>query len=505
MSLAANQARRRQWIEIAPVALLAASAVLALVLVGVNRPGWSNAATTYALAAGLAAVLAGLVWSVVRRGGAIALLSPVALACFVHFFLGYVTPILAADLGDGIFVKTANWTRQADPVPLMNRTLILAILCALAIGAGFHAPLSRRLAAGIAERLRRTGWIRRAPEANFVVLIAMLGIAVGAVLIQVRLGVFGYSSNYQALFEFAAYRRVLDLCVSLLALCLFLLALRAFAQGRAGRPSYGSYLLMMAVFGIHIAIGLLTGFKGQVVMPAVIVGVAYFMIYRRAPLILGVLGVVLLVFAYSVVEPFRELRYARSNFQSNSLASIVNTMMEAGQTERSGSPNTGRRFLQRSELISPTSAALQHADGLRAAGERAPHFAEAIVLAPALAFVPRAIWPDKPIYQFGKWFAMSVLRQPATMINSVGMGPISYFNYMGGFLAALAGFFAIGVLMRLLWSGLTPLGAGGWLMYLAVLQPLVTLPGEVGPVFTGIIQMLPLAMLAQYVVLRRSP
>src|SRR5690606_30957740 len=75
MSLAANQGRGRPWIEIAPVALLAASAGLALVLVGVSRPGWSNAATTYALAGGLAAVLAGLVWSVIRQGGAIALLS----------------------------------------------------------------------------------------------------------------------------------------------------------------------------------------------------------------------------------------------------------------------------------------------------------------------------------------------------------------------------------------------------------------------------------------------
>lgn len=482
-------------------ALVAGAAALLAVAAPEEWPGLSTSFLLVALIAAVLAIFIAMTW---RREGSIALLTPPLMASVVHFLPSYLVPILMTVFVDDTMLNTSQFTGDTNPVPWVNRTLALVLACAVAMWAGYLWPAGVRIADLARAKLARTGWIRREFRPNVPVLFVMLVISIAAFLIEVRLGVYGYSSDPGSLIRYAKYRSFLDYGLNLLDLGLFLVAMRSFDR------AYGSFKVfwqvsLWAMFLLHLSFGILSGFKGQVIVPAVIIGVAYFISFRRTPWHLIAATVALIVIAYSVIEPFRDLRNASGTFQSNSLASITQTMLDARELRSRRNDKVARLTVARTDLIAPTSAAMRHADYLAVSGGEKPPFLKTILEAPVLAFVPRFVWHGKPTFQIGYWFATAALGQPATMMNSVGMGPISYFYYIGGGFAAVVGFFIIGIIMRVVWSTFVPLGAGGWIFYLAMLQPLATLQSEVGPVFVKMIQLVLPLLFIQWIALRPAP
>jgi len=493
-------------IDAASGLLLCLSISGAIIILAWGAPLWPG----IRLSIGLAIVLTlYLVWEIrreLRRGGAIALLSPPVLASMLHFFLSYAAPILAIQLTDDFCVRLAAWSGVTEPAELINLVMYLVIGCAIALWFGYRSMLARSGAEFVRAELGRMGFIRHRISPNMPVLILMGIVSLLATLTEIRLGVFGYSSNYDALFGQAQYRQLLASAADMMGLCLFLIAVSTFRGGLGKRRHTLLYPLMLSIFALQVTTGFLTGFKGAVVMPGLIVTVAYYIVHRRIPKEWVLISIALIFMAYAVVEPFRVLRNQNANFDSTSLSAIAGTVVDAASQDHSdsssGAYSTATQFVNRFELVSVTGTGIHYAATRDGLGPNAPSFLGSLLAAPFVWFIPRALWSGKPIYQFGLWFAQTVLDDAIGMRNSVGMGPISYFYFIGGPFACLVGFFLFGVFMRLLYQGLTPLGAGGWIMYLSVTSTLAVIPGEVGPAFAGIFQSLFFSAIAQWLALR---
>jgi len=84
------------------------------------------------------------------------------------------------------------------------------------------------------------------------------------------------------------------------------------------------------------------------------------------------------------------------------------------------------------------------------------------------------------------------------------MGPIGYLYMAGGIFAVILGFTGFGMLQAIIFEGIGRGGAGGLIIYLSVASTLVGIPTSFGPAVTGVLRMLPLAFVIQWLLLSRG-
>lgn len=111
---------------------------------------------------------------------------------------------------------------------------------------------------------------------------------------------------------------------------------------------------------------------------------------------------------------------------------------------------------------------------------------------------------SKSFINDGHWFNTEVLGADPRSTTAVGMGPISYLYFVGGMVAVWIGFFLLGVVQRVAFSSLLPLGAGGWIVYLGMLSLLAIPISNVSAGIGGLLRMLPFLIIAQLLLLKRS-
>jgi hypothetical protein len=330
-----------------------------------------------------------------------------------------------------------------------------------------------------------------------------MALAVGAWLLQIELGVFGYSADRARLEETAAIRAWLDMANNGAKLVLVVFAIAVFSERYRRSPAIWAAFSVLILW--EVAVGILSGFKSQVVAPAIAAALGYYVVRRRAPLRWIAAAGVLLFMAYAIVQPFRDLRYSSREFDGRSLRSIAGTVVVAATSEDGGEEEQTffDALVGRQDLMTPTAVALAF-ENERGLPPGSPDFLDDLLMAPLNAYVPRFVWPTKRPAQVGLWFNIEVLGAPATSYTSVAMGPVAYFNFAGGLVAVFIGFFLLGVLQRSALESLASNGAGGILIFLALLPSLVILSDDVSGLIAGILRMLPFLLLAQLLLLRRT-
>jgi hypothetical protein len=487
-----------------PVYLLAASAFFLIIMSVVGSDTWENEWVPVALAALLSGYLAWEVRREVLVYGTTALLSPAVLASIVHFYMSYCTPMMGLPFDDNIIQLTIFWTKDWQIMGWISYAMMLVCVSAFAFWRGYRCFLGGAIGDTLKRGAQGTGLIRPYWNVNLPVVFLMIAVSVSARIIQISTGIFGYTANAEALTELAAYRSYLDYAAGLGTLSLFLIAMQTFSpqKGQKFMP------LLLTCLLLEIGFGFMAAFKGQVIVPVIIVGAAYFMTRGRFPIRWAIAGIVMIYAAFAIVEPYRNQASNPNNRSDQvSVGSILGGLQDAYTTasnDDSGKrENAAVQFFRRSELVSVTSTGVRYRDTVQDLGPDAPDFVGAVVFAPIHAVVPRLIWADKPIYEFGQWFDYRVTGRYKYGVSSTGMGPVSYLYFMGGIPVVVLGFFGFGILYRALFVGLTSLGAGGWLVYFALLPILAAIYSEIGPTLAGLIQMIPLAILLQAVVLKK--
>jgi len=254
--------------------------------------------------------------------------------------------------------------------------------------------------------------------------------------------------------------------------------------------------------------GAMSGFKSQVFMPFVYYGIAYFVATKRIPVVAVVAAGVALVISYQVIQPYRTYLYENNVGGRADVGILMDALEESGRQkdELTNTDQTmGTQIFSRFDLLGMTAAGLSYAEAGRINAEEQSRFGQGIVLAPVMAYIPRAIWKDKPVFATGVWFNQNVLGRSDDVSTSVGMGPVTYLYYAGGAIAVFFGFAFFGAFQAVLFEGVARSGFGGLLVYFGVANSLVFIPSDFGPMLGGVLKILPLVVAAQYVLLQVRP
>lgn len=385
--------------------------------------------------------------------------------------------------------------------PWMNKMMFLVILAACAMWAGYASQFATKLAQKMRQSKPLAKILIKSVSVNRSAIYLALGISVAARLVQISLGVYGYSADYDQLIAGAAYREYLSMAESLGKLALVAAAIQCFAPAV---PRLKDILLLLVITLFEVAFGFLGGFKSQVVMPFIVLAVVHYSQRNRFPrwFIPVVIGSLLL--AYAVIEPFRKARVADVGFVGTDIASIASTMATAKSSPSVDMivvPSPVLSILSRFNLTWIASLGLEYAE-TRELPQGSPAFLTNLLLSPAYAVIPRTLWPSKPLETTGLWYTNEVMG--LDIVSATGMSPFTYLYFAGGTLAVVLGFFMVGVVQRGLFEGLLHFGGGGMIVFLGLLPFLGNIDSAFNSFFMSIIRYAPALIIAQYFILDRS-
>ena len=385
--------------------------------------------------------------------------------------------------------------------PWMNQLMFLVVLGALAMWLGYGSWMGRKLGRMLQKSRFLDQWMTTSTRVNHPVIYACIVLSLGARLLMIKLGVYGFSSDYDQLIAGAAYTQYLTMAESLGQLALLGIAIQCFASSRS---TLLDRQLLALVLVYEVAFGFLSGFKSQVFMPFILVGLACYSQRGRFPRWVIPAVVVGLMAAYAVIEPFRVARHEDATFDGTSLGSIVTTMLTAssGASNDEEGPNTALSILARINLTYVASRGIEHA-ATSTLSEGSPTFLRDILLAPAHAIIPRILWEAKPFQNIGLWYTFEVMGWGDDILSSTAMSPFTYLNFAGGPIAVVLGFLSVGIIQRALFDGLRGFGGGGVIVLFGLLRNLVLIDSAFNTFFAAIIRFLPLFIWAQYLLLYR--
>lgn len=433
-----------------------------------------------------------------RRQKALYLVNPTVLASFLTFALAFGASNIALYSLPSHVLSTVGMPPEATRS--MNLVMLLVVLGALSMWLGYRSAVAKRVA-GMLARIR---FLRRVLRRQFHMRNSFLALCVVLSLLSrflmMKLGVYGYSSSYDQLYALAAYREYLNVGDSLGKLALLGAALQYYSP--EARKPYSRWLLLFLV-SVEAFFGFLSGFKSEVVMPFVVVGLCAYFQGRHLPRWLLPSLIVGTVVAYLIIEPFRVARNVSGGFQNTNPAYIVSTMLDSvtkAATGIPGAPPIWLSILSRVNMTYIASRGMQFVQRGPLPPD-APHFLSNILLSPFLAVIPRLLWETKPLQNDGLWYSHDVLGY--NFLSASAMSPFMYLYFAGGAVAVFMGFFAVGVLQRVWWERFSRVGSGGAVVFFGMLIWLVNIDSSFDITFIELVRMFPLLLVAQYGLFKR--
>jgi len=437
-----------------------------------------------------------------HRSDTLGLISPVLLALVLHFFLSYLAGITASAFEPWVLERHAYLLPNLDD-ELVN-TMMLAILAAFCMLRGYG--LARPLARGVRRSLERMPELRREMRSDLKLMVGLQIVYLVVLAYAINLGAFGFLSSTETRAQNTNIQQFLNLALAAGTLSYFLILLRYFERRLQSQTNSLESALVVIMISLHVIAGALAAFKSQIVFPFVIAGFAYFLVTRRLPIRYFALAIMSLILAYVVMEPYRSY-LATLRHPPSSITEAVRTLNTAismrSEFAHDSDVSRAEAIASRFDLAGMTALAVDYVDNDRLQSRARDEFQDSILLAPILAFVPRAIWQTKPSYSPGVWFNQEVRGRQNDESTSVGMGPIGYLYMAGGVVAVVLGFLGFGMLQALIFEGIGRAGAGGLIIFLSVAGTLVGIPTSFGPAVTGVLRMLPVAFVTQWFLLRR--
>lgn len=425
------------------------------------------------------------------------LLNPAFLASFFTFMLGFgVTNFLFFDengsyywlLYDRLGLNAFGYLADAMP---------LVIVGAIAMWTGYHSGLGQHLFYLMTNSLVHVKkYLRETYEIRFKLILVLAGISVFARVLAIYLGIFGYAQDPETVIDLSAIGLPLNLLGELGKFCLLIISLAYF-----NLPDNKKYkFTFITILMLEIFFGILSGMKSMIMIPIVTIILTNYLINKRFKKSFILYLFVAIAFAYTIVEPFRILRWYDPNFKSTP-GYILSTFTEAyslskeigfGQSEFS--ENVFLTALMRNNYVIEIAKAKEYNDnvGLKADD---PDFKAMLFTVPIMAYVPRAFWPEKPQQIIAGWFTLKVWGMD--IISATAMTPFGFLYFAGGAPFIIIFLFIIGVMQDALYK-FFKLGSGGVIIYVGLLSTVVLIDSNVSGIFISWLRLFPILFFMQY-------
>lgn len=353
-----------------------------------------------------------------------------------HVFLSMLALAYTLQFVMPIFVLYIPAVGPVDPQAMGDANLMpadiihgqwIALIGLLAFYAGYAVPLRP-----LAQRLLPTRgheWNRRA--------------AVAAALILVVFGWFFYLGRNFGLIPAALGSGVIGgLASATIFSSSILMAIYLKYRSRF------ALLLMMSVVPVTMAINFISGSKKAVLLPAAMIVLTWVVTERRIRLRWIAAGFLALILLYPVAQ------FWRMDILQNNTLSMTHVLT-----------NPGPALARTGNFLSSGRAGDYFEEGFEAASRRLDGIGvvsvlvrdtpsvspfqngRTIALIP-LAYIPRVIWPDKPVITIGKWVTEAYVPGGHLVESHVGTTWVGEFYLNWGVPAVLMGMLVLGAMLR---------------------------------------------------------
>jgi hypothetical protein len=373
-------------------------------------------------------------------------------------------------------VASLTWLRPATGAARMIRLDSVALALTLVGGSvlvwtvgylvGPTRPLRRVASGAVAVLLKGTVPAIRGIGAAWI----LYGVGSCARLVTAMAeGRFGYIGDPSTLVSSAKpYAQVLN---TLAAAAVFGIAVAAYDAFTTGRLS--TRLTLALLVSVEVVAGAISGGKQTFIMAALAVLIPYGAVRRRVSVRFLVVSTLLFLW---IVMPFNAafrpvVRGAESTMTpAEAVAAAPGVLADVVYPDDPASvlPTSMWALLHRIRLIDSVAITAQMTP--RTIAYRSP--AE-FAVAPVVALIPRAVWPDKPIIANGYRFSQEYYGLPSTVYTSSAPTPFGDLYRHGGLLVLLIGMLVLGACCRLFDTMFRPEADPRAMFFLIMFLPLV--------------------------------
>jgi hypothetical protein len=319
--------------------------------------------------------------------GSFGLFHPLVYAAWIYFLPAFVlgSLCLATGLRDPWFMVLIP-----NPEHYLPLTLIYIALGFAGLTLGFAVPLGRRIGGAIARKLPAWDW-----EVSDLFRPAMFLVIIGELF---KLGAFANANlGYQYTEDPSTFGATLNVLGLLSAMGSFLLW---FAIFRAKRLMLRHYLIALLLLALIVYTMVLGGGRGTLFSSTVLFIGAYVFSRRRIKLrqalliALLIVGALFVGMAYGTV--FRQIKGNEAQMRLQEYLGIGSMAFDqlSSQGFEENLSLSADAFLQRIETVSQLAVYVANYERLQSA--EASYGIADIWTMTWTAFIPRAIWPDKP-------------------------------------------------------------------------------------------------------------
>lgn len=396
------------------------------------------------------------------RGERAFIFSPPVMALAKMFMLGYgITIFYIYDTS-----LYNDFLTTPDSFDYLNNTVIMASVAVIVFYFSYKSKIITKTASTIINFITvRHRILSTSSSISINKVILLYSISFFSKLYLISIGAFGVLST---LFQDSAlnpFFYTLSMLSSLGTYALLILFIHYHKTKK-------NIILLILLVMIELALAILSGFKGPIVMIAVFYMVSYMVVSnKRIELKYYFYILITLILAYAIVEPYRFylLEKGRNQSQMSGFNSVFNDVIESSKYSRYQSEqSTGMATLRRLNYF-PEMVKFQEYSDRFGISENDPDFVNHIITIPLQIFIPRILWPEKPKSNLGLVFVTAKV-YGSNYITSTAFGPLGFLYVTGGTVAIGIGFFFIAFLIKLLGLMYSGNNVGGWIVSMIMFQ-----------------------------------
>jgi len=377
-----------------------------------------------------------------------------------------------------------------------NRVVGLSLVSSVGMWLGYRSGIARKLEFGAKNSQLLARLIKTGSHPRWIAIHVSFFVAVVAETYLLSTGILGwYNIPGESVLP---YIQFLGLLTSLQYIAPIVVSFW-YASTRKEKHLYVAIFFVT----VQVLVGLPHGMKEAIIKPLIPPLIAFYIGSKKIPWSGAYASALVFVGSFILVGEMRSQLWrlnSRGSFQA-ATSVVLNTSPQDYSTtfwETSKSVVTRLNFTGRALAVIESQK-----NGL---DEEAPNFRKKLLLSPAMAVIPRAIWPSKPKNEGGRWAYSEVTGKPVPKFggfNNTGMTPVAYLFIVGGALLCFLGFFLIGLVQRAVKPMAYTYGIGGLIFFITILSPLVQVDNLFHAALIKIIRFSLIGIVAQFLLLKK--
>ena len=225
------------------------------------------------------------------------------------------------------------------------------------------------------------------------------------------------------------------------------------------------------IIALRLGLAMISGMKADIILMMASLAIVYYVCKGKIPKKTIIIGILLTLIVYSFNDAYRNVLRDQSG-SSLSRFEAFTTAIQASTTDYDNNDGSvTNKVLSRIGTTESAGAVILYSDS-HGLTENDPNFLKDFVLIPINTFVPRIIFPNKAVFQYGLWVTQTVYGQ--NLYSSSYLTIQGCFYLMGGYFAVFFGSLFLAAFLRLV-SGFVDLrkkNVAALCVYLMILKSL---------------------------------